>query len=33
VPDPSRPVDEQMVRHLIETNKPAHTVYHLEIES
>ena len=32
VPDPSRPVDEQMVRHLIETNKPAHTVYQLEIE-
>lgn len=26
-------VDEQMVRHLIETNKPAHTLYMLEIRS
>jgi hypothetical protein len=25
------PVDERMVRYLIETNKPAHTVYRLEM--
>ena len=25
-------VDEQMVRHIVESNKPAHTVYRLEIE-
>jgi len=31
-PRDSQPVDEQMVRHLIETNKPAHTVYNLEIQ-
>jgi hypothetical protein len=26
-----REIDEGMVRHLIDTNKPAHTVYSLEI--
>jgi hypothetical protein len=25
-------IDEGMVRHLIDTNKPAHTVYSLEIQ-
>jgi phage tail-like protein len=31
VPDADQEVDEQMVRHLIDTNKPAHTVYKLKI--
>lgn len=31
VPGADQKVDEQMVRHLIDTNKPAHTVYRLEI--
>ncbi len=30
---PDQDVDEGMVRNLIDTNKPAHTVYQLEIES
>ena len=30
-PANGQPVDERMVRHLIETNKPAHTVYRLEV--
>jgi phage tail-like protein len=30
-PAEGQSVDEQMVRHLVETNKPAHTVYQLEI--
>jgi hypothetical protein len=32
-PAPDQPVDEQMVRYLIDTNKPAHTVYQLEISA
>jgi len=31
-PKDAQPVDESMVRHLIEVNKPAHTVYKLEVE-
>ena len=31
-PPNGQPVDEGMVRHLIETNKPAHTVYRLEVK-
>jgi phage tail-like protein len=31
IPGEGQAVDEQMVRHLIETNKPAQTVYRLEI--
>jgi phage tail-like protein len=30
-PAPGKPIDEQMARYLIDTNKPAHTVYRLEI--
>jgi phage tail-like protein len=32
-PPKGKDVDEQMIRHLIDTNKPAHTVYKLQIKS